>query len=49
MKPIIETLGSSNFEDVKVAIATLKNTLWHKNVVKKLEKFEENRKNNTTF
>ena len=49
MKPIIETLRSSNAEGIKVAIATLKNTLWHKIAVKKLERFEENRKNNSTF
>ena len=36
MKAIIEALGSSNFEDIKVAITTLKNTLCDKNVVENL-------------
>ena len=44
MKAIIEALGSSNFEDIKVAITSLKNTLCDKNAVEKLERFEENRK-----
>ena len=38
MKSIIEALGSSNFEDIKVAITTSKNTLCDKKTVKKLEK-----------
>ena len=41
---IIETLGSSNFEDIKVAITTLKKTFCEKNAVEKLEWCEENRK-----
>ena len=49
IKSIIEALGSSNFEDIKVAITTLKNTVCDKNVVEKLGRFEENRKNNTNF
>ena len=49
MKSIIEAFGSSNFEDIKVTITTLKNTLCDKNEVAKLESFEENRKNSTTF
>ena len=49
MKSIIEALGSYNFEDIKVAITTLKNTLCDKSGVEKLDRFEENRKNNTTF
>ena len=49
MKSIIEALSSSDFEDVKVAITTSKNTLCDKNVVEKVERFEENRKNSTTF
>ena len=49
MKSIIEALVSSNFEDIKVAITALKNTICDKNVVEKLEMSEENRKNNTTF
>ena len=40
MKSINESLGSSNFEDIKVAITTLKNTLCDKNVMEKLERFE---------
>ena len=42
-------MGSSNFEDIEVAVTALKNTLCDKNVVEKLERFEENRKNSTTF
>ena len=49
MKSIIEALGSYNFEDIKVAITTLKNTLCDKSGVEKLDRSEENRKNNTTF
>ena len=49
MRPIIEALDISNFEDIEVAITTLKNTLCNKNVVEKLEKLEEDRKNNITF
>ena len=45
----MEALGSSNFEDVYINITALKNTLCDKNVVEKLERFEENRKNKTTF
>ena len=37
MKSIIEALRSSNVENIKVAIATLTNTLWHKIAVKKFE------------
>ena len=48
MKAIIKALGSSGFEDIKVAIAILKNTLCDKNVVEKLERFES-RKNNNHF
>ena len=48
-KSIIEALGGSNFEDIKIAITTLKNILCDKNVMEKLESFEENRKNNITF
>ena len=48
MKSIVEALGSSKFEDIKVAISTLKNILCDKNVVEKLERFVKNRKN-TTF
>lgn len=40
VKSIIEALGSSNFEDIEVAIITLKNTLCHKNVVEILERGE---------
>ena len=49
IKSIIKGLGSSNFEDIKVAVTTLKNTLCDKNIVEKLERFKENRKNNITF
>ena len=49
MKSIIEALSSSNFEDIKVAITTLKNTPCDKNVVEKVERFEENRKNSQHF
>ena len=49
IKSIIEALSSSDFEDIKVAITTLKNTLCDKNVVEKVKRFEENRKNSTTF
>ena len=49
MKSIIEALRSSNVENIKVVIATLTNTLWHKIAVKKLESSEENIKNNNTF
>ena len=49
MKLIIEALGSSNSKDIKVAKTTFKNALCDKNVVEKLERFEGNRKNNTTF
>ena len=47
MKSIIEGLDSSNFEDIKVV--TTNSTLYAKYVVEKLERLEENRKNNTTF
>ena len=49
MESISKALSSSNFEDIKVAKTTWKNILCDKNVVEKLERFEENRKNNTTF
>ena len=48
MKSVIEAFGSSKFEDIKVAISTLKSILCDKNV-EKLERFKKNRKNNTTF
>ena len=44
MTSVIEALDSSHFEDIKVAITTLKNTLCDKSAVEKLEMFEENRK-----
>ena len=44
MTSIIEALDSSHFEDIKVAITTLKNTLCDKSAVEKLERFEKNRK-----
>ena len=49
MKSIIEGLGNSNFEDIKVVITNLKNVLYAKYVVEKLERCQKNRKNNTTF
>ena len=44
MTSIIEALDSSHFEDIKVAITTLKNTLCDKSAGEKLERFEKNRK-----
>ena len=41
MKSVIKALGSSNFEDIKVVITILKNILYDKNVVEKLERCEE--------
>ena len=49
MTSIIEALDSSHFEDIKVAITTLKNTLCGKSAVEKLERFEENRKKTPLF
>ena len=40
MSSIIEALRSSSFENIKVCITTLKNTLCDNNVVEKLRKFE---------
>ena len=42
-------MGSSNFEDIKFAITTLKNNLCDKNVVEELEWFQETRKNKIIF